>query len=92
MTYPFVGIFLGFALTLLWFAILVLAEVYGEITDPAVVTCPSTGLDAAVRLRPLEDRLPQVTGCSRWPAHGPCHQGCVQSLPLTRVAAMQSKL
>jgi hypothetical protein len=92
MAYPFVAVLLGFALTLLWLAVVLLADVYGEITAPAVVTCPSTGLDAAVRLRPMENRLPQVTGCSRWPAHAPCNQACIQALPLTTVDAMQSKL
>jgi hypothetical protein len=92
MPYPFVAVLVGFALTLLWFGILVLADVYGEMTAPAVVTCPSTGLDAAVRLRPIDGRLPQVSGCSRWPAHSPCNQACVETLPLTGIAVMRSKL
>jgi hypothetical protein len=88
--YPFIGVMLGFVLTIAWLAILVLVDMYREMRSPAVVSCPSTGLEAAVQLRPLEDRLPQVTGCSRWPAHRPCHQACVESLLLARVT-MHSK-
>lgn len=92
MAYPFVGIVLGLALTLVWFAVVVLADVYGEVSRPVVVPCPSTGLDAAVRLRPMQDRPPLVTNCSRWPGNRSCHQGCIESLPLSNLTAMRSNV
>lgn len=80
MPYPVVGVFLGFMLTALWFAVLLLLDLYSGLRNPAVVTCPSVGADAAVRLHPAGDRLLRVSSCSRWPAHRGCDQACMHGI------------
>jgi hypothetical protein len=79
MPYPIVGILLGFAFTVAWFAVLVLIDVYREVRQPQVVICPATTAEAAVRLGP-GTHLPAVEGCSRWPAHRHCNQSCVEGV------------
>lgn len=82
MPYPIVGVLLGFVLTLAWFSVLMLIDVYQDMRSPEVVTCPADGLDTAVRLQPAGDqRLPRITRCSRWPMHRACDQACVRQIP-----------
>lgn len=82
MPYPIVGVFLGFGLTLAWFSVLMLIDVYQEIGSAEVVTCPANGLLTAVRLRPAGDQgLPRITRCSRRPMHRTCDQACVRQVP-----------
>jgi hypothetical protein len=66
----------------------VVAETYRRFRDTRRPVCPETGMPAEVMLNARHAAVTaafgkpdlQVSGCSRWPEHHGCDQGCTKGI------------